>query len=105
MAKAPKTTPQTDLTNCDREPIHIPGSIQPHGCMLVCDEALTVVRRASGNTQDYLRLDIKDLIGCPLSDVIGEIAAHEVRNASASSARPSKPGLMLSWLINDETGD
>ncbi len=26
-----------DLTNCDREPIHIPGSIQPHGAMLVCD--------------------------------------------------------------------
>lgn len=23
-----------DLTNCDREPIHIPGSIQPHGALL-----------------------------------------------------------------------
>ena len=22
-----------DLTNCDVEPIHIPGSIQPHGCL------------------------------------------------------------------------
>jgi len=28
---------QVDLTNCDREPIHIPGSIQPHGAMLVID--------------------------------------------------------------------
>ena len=26
-----------DLTNCDREPIHVPGSIQPHGCLLACD--------------------------------------------------------------------
>ena len=26
-----------DLTNCDREPIHIPGSIQPHGCLLACE--------------------------------------------------------------------
>ena len=25
--------PSVDLTNCDREPIHIPGSIQPHGCL------------------------------------------------------------------------
>ena len=24
-----------DLTTCDREPIHIPGSIQPHGYLLV----------------------------------------------------------------------
>jgi len=23
-----------NLTNCDREPIHIPGSIQPHGALL-----------------------------------------------------------------------
>ena len=27
-------TPAVDLTNCDREPIHIPGSIQPHGALL-----------------------------------------------------------------------
>ena len=23
-----------DLTNCDREPIHIPGAIQPYGVLL-----------------------------------------------------------------------
>jgi light-regulated signal transduction histidine kinase (bacteriophytochrome) len=26
-----------DLSNCDREPIHIPGSIQPHGALLAFD--------------------------------------------------------------------
>jgi light-regulated signal transduction histidine kinase (bacteriophytochrome) len=26
-----------DLTNCPREPIHIPGAILPHGTMLVLD--------------------------------------------------------------------
>lgn len=26
--------PAVDLSNCDREPIHIPGSIQPHGALL-----------------------------------------------------------------------
>ncbi|MGO4122934.1 hypothetical protein AB4Z01_00980 [Inquilinus sp. YAF38] len=26
-----------DLSACDREPIHIPGSIQPHGVLLVVD--------------------------------------------------------------------
>ena len=26
--------PPVDLSNCDREPIHIPGSIQPHGALL-----------------------------------------------------------------------
>ncbi|MCC2610177.1 hypothetical protein LKS17_10000 [Rhizobium petrolearium] len=28
-----------DLGNCDREPIHIPGSIQSHGCLVACDAA------------------------------------------------------------------
>ncbi len=26
-----------DLDNCAREPIHIPGSIQPHGVLLAAD--------------------------------------------------------------------
>lgn len=28
-----------DLTNCDREPIHRPGLIQPHGILLVLQES------------------------------------------------------------------
>lgn len=30
---------QVDLTNCEQEPIHLPGSIQPHGVLLVLKEA------------------------------------------------------------------
>jgi len=32
-----------DLTGCDAEPIHLPGSIQPHGAMLIADLASGVV--------------------------------------------------------------
>jgi light-regulated signal transduction histidine kinase (bacteriophytochrome) len=32
-----------DLTGCDAEPIHVPGSIQPHGAMLIVDPASRVV--------------------------------------------------------------
>jgi two-component system, chemotaxis family, sensor kinase Cph1 len=31
-------TQEVDLTNCDREAIHIPGAIQPHGILLVLQE-------------------------------------------------------------------
>ena len=37
---------QVDLTNCDREPIHIPGSIQPHGFLLAVDASFEKVLRA-----------------------------------------------------------
>lgn len=39
---------QIDLTDCDREPIHVPGSIQPHGAILVIDERSGLVVRHAG---------------------------------------------------------
>ena len=42
---------QTDLISCDREPIDIPGSIQPHGVMLVVDCQQLVIRRYAGDTR------------------------------------------------------
>ena len=41
--------PQVDLTDCDREPIHIPGSIQPHGVMLVADRTTQEIAYAAGD--------------------------------------------------------
>jgi light-regulated signal transduction histidine kinase (bacteriophytochrome) len=52
-----------DLTNCDREPIHIPGSVQPHGCMLVCDEEAVIIRRHSVNATEFLGLPEGSLSG------------------------------------------
>ena len=39
-----------DLTNCDREPIHIPGAILPHGAMLVVDPATMLIEQIAGDT-------------------------------------------------------
>ena len=36
-----------DITNCDREPIHIPGTILPHGVMLVLDAATLEIQAAA----------------------------------------------------------
>ncbi|EAQ77210.1 ATP-binding protein [Blastopirellula marina] len=40
---------KVDLDNCDREPIHIPGSIQPHGVLLAFDPQSLVLRYWSQN--------------------------------------------------------
>ncbi|WP_436717300.1 ATP-binding protein [Roseiconus lacunae] len=34
-----------ELTNCDREPIHLPATIQPHGCMIAVRESDETDRR------------------------------------------------------------
>lgn len=41
-----------NLTNCDSEPIHIPGSIQPHGFLLAID-ADYIIRFCSSNTSEF----------------------------------------------------
>lgn len=90
---------QVDLTNCDREPIHIPGSIQPHGCLLVCDSRAGRVLRHSANTPGLLGVS-GEINGMALDAIIGADAAHTLRNALSANgegARPSLlPGLRLS---------
>lgn len=51
------------LDNCEREPIHIPGAIQPHGWLLACSGAELSIERASTN--------IESLVGMPASALRG----------------------------------
>jgi light-regulated signal transduction histidine kinase (bacteriophytochrome)/CheY-like chemotaxis protein len=99
MAKGPNLAApkfgQADLTNCDREPIHIPGSIQPHGAMLVYDVENMVVTHASSNASAVLGAEHDMIVGQPLEGVVGLKAAHSVRNAVAKSVGPSAPGLVF----------
>ena len=79
-----------DLTNCDREPIHIPGSIQPHGILLVVDPNSEVVLQAAGDTADSLATQHPPL-GRPLHDLLGvglEVL-HPTRRVSAWKANPA----------------
>lgn len=88
-----------DLTNCDREPIHIPGSVQPHGCLLVCDEEAVTIRRQSMNAGSFLGQGDASLIGRRLEDVLGAEPVHELRNALARSGAPARAGLMPKLVI------
>jgi light-regulated signal transduction histidine kinase (bacteriophytochrome) len=65
-------TPDTpvDLSNCDREPIHIPGSIQPHAVLVVLEEPELYIRQISTNCLEKLGRPAGDLLGRPLSEVV-----------------------------------
>jgi hypothetical protein len=53
MATRPIVTdPSQDITACDREPIHIPGAIQPHGLLLVVDAPTLTVIAGAGSIED-----------------------------------------------------
>lgn len=70
-----------DLTECDREPIHIPGSIQPHGILLVLGEPDYIVLQVSANTQNYLGRNVQAVLGHPLQELFsGEQGALLVQS-------------------------
>jgi two-component system, chemotaxis family, sensor kinase Cph1 len=63
---------QADLSNCEREQIKLPGSIQPHGALIVVREPDYVAVQASANASAFLCL--KDtVIGRKLEDIPGDL--------------------------------
>lgn len=67
MFKLDRAPRSTDLTSCDREPIHIPGSILPHGAMLVLDPATLEVMQAAGDTIGLLGWPLEQFLGQPVT--------------------------------------
>ena len=55
-----------DIATCDREPIHIPGAIQPHGFLLALDTTTWAVRYASENVRNYLHVSATAALGRPV---------------------------------------
>ena len=58
-----------DLTNCDREPIHIPGKIQPHGVLLTFQDIDLRILQASQNTVHFLGIEAQSLLGKKLNEI------------------------------------
>ncbi|MDQ2665085.1 MAG: ATP-binding protein [Gemmatimonadota bacterium] len=69
-----------DLTNCDREPIHIPGAIQPYGVLFALREPSLEVVMTSASVHAILAVPPADVIGRRFEDVFGAAAASEVRS-------------------------
>ncbi|USU09748.1 GAF domain-containing protein [Sphingomonadaceae bacterium OTU29MARTA1] len=74
----PSTTdtnaPGLDLTACDREPIHIPGAIQPHGLLLVAEaEGAHRVVAGAGDIEGKLAAE---WLGRPLGELLQQDIAR-----------------------------
>ena len=77
-------SPPLDLTTCDREPIHIPGSIQPHGILLAVDPETLGVLQVAGDTDRLLGREAARILAGSLEDTLGEGAAALVRESAAT---------------------
>ena len=80
-----------ELAACHREPIHIPGSIQPHGALLVLDLPNLRVVRVSRNVTDWLGQDLDSLLNQPAAHALGADLATRIGNALADGSIERNP--------------
>ncbi len=66
-----------DLTNCDKEPIHIPGKIQSHGFLIAVDKKDLTISYISENAGDFFNEQAKNLLNKPLAVVNTFIKQHD----------------------------
>ena len=60
-----------DLDTCSREPIHIPGAVQPHGVLLAVREPDLVCTQASDNAAAVLGRAAEEIVGRTLAEGVG----------------------------------
>lgn len=76
-----------DLDNCAREPIHIPGRVQPRGCLLVVRSSDLTVVQCSVNVAEMLGRPSETLLGSTLRDGLGAFFEGTVRRHLAGGPR------------------
>ncbi|MCB4821622.1 HWE histidine kinase domain-containing protein [Roseicella aerolata] len=87
---------QVDLTNCDREPIHIPGSIQPHGLLLILAPGSLAVLQAAGDAQRLLGWEEGGVAGRPLDALLPPEALAAIHGLLAPGS--PQPGALEAVL-------
>jgi two-component system, chemotaxis family, sensor kinase Cph1 len=90
-----------DLSQCDREPIHIPGAIQPHGTLFTIEPATLTVVQFAGTWGEWDSRQQDDLSGTPLADLLSE---EVVARLSSFILNPTKePSYLGSFAFDAGT--
>ncbi|WP_172829803.1 GAF domain-containing protein [Halopseudomonas xinjiangensis] len=78
---AEDVTPTVSLDNCDNEPIHIPGAIQPHGALLAVDTQARVLaysdnfQAVAGSAPEVGMNVCEELVGAAVMRLLDEALA------------------------------
>jgi light-regulated signal transduction histidine kinase (bacteriophytochrome)/CheY-like chemotaxis protein len=91
---------QVDLTNCDREPIHIPGSVQPFGFLIALLPDFSV-GIASDNIGRFLGREPAEVLGRPASDFIFDAAIAAIRARVDFLAGPDAVERMFGVVLQE----
>ncbi|BAZ54016.1 multi-sensor signal transduction histidine kinase [Nostoc sp. NIES-4103] len=91
-----------DLSNCNREPIHIPGFIQPHGVLLALKEADLTILQISNNTFNLFGLHPEQLLNQNLGILLESDQINLLKDCLSPENFPIVNPIDFHIIINDK---
>lgn len=92
------------LRHCDREPITVPGSIQPHGLLLVLEEPDYRARQASANLREHSRFDADEALGKTLEEIFGAEPGQQIAHCLRQSRIAENPIYLRTVTLEGQRG-
>jgi chemotaxis family two-component system sensor kinase Cph1 len=92
---------EADLSNCERELIHLSGSIQPHGMMLVLAEPRMVITQVSANVATLIGCEPEALLNQPI-ELLGADFAQDLRRAASNQHLANLLPLRTHFTVADK---
>ncbi len=93
------TVTREQLTSCDREPIHLSGSIQPNGFLLVLDGQRFSVLAASETTAVYLERPLHQIFGKTLTELFNAEFVQSIEERLPVVDQPFQARWLLTALL------
>lgn len=95
---------EADLTNCERELIHLAGSIQPYGVLLVLREGSFTIAQLSANSLDVWGIAANRLLDQPVGLLGGDLKAT-VRGLARTSGLTEPEPLRCHTVVEGRRRD
>lgn len=74
------TSKSVNLINCDREQIHIPSAIQPHGVLIVLEKDSFNIVQFSDNADDFLKINSAEFIDTSITTLIDDTQTQVIKS-------------------------
>jgi len=91
MQSISATASAATATECDREPIHTPGSVQPNGVLLVLRESDNTIAQVSQNIERVFGKRANEVLGKPLADFLPKQTFDAIITTASTKAIEGNP--------------
>ena len=78
------TESNVDISNCDREQVHLCNAVQPHGVLLAIDESNWTVLQVSANSAALIDKEPGTLLGQSIASALGEDISASLQDFAGS---------------------